>query len=106
MPFERRQTFLPWTEEDGGNSQQILEILNSPELFNITFTYKDIIETVKDLCVSSAPSPDGLSSFLLKEYINVLVVPLYFIWRTSLDMGLMPEGTIESIITLIFKGGN
>ena len=77
-----------------------------PELSNINFTYKDIIEVVKALRVSSAPGPDGLTAFLLKEYINILVVPLHYIWRTSLDTGLMPEGTVESIITPIFKGGN
>ena len=77
-----------------------------PELFDINFTYEDIIEAVKTLRVSSAPGLDGLSAFLLREYINVLVVPLHYIWRTSLDTGLMPEGTIESIITPIFKGGN
>ena len=77
-----------------------------PELFDISFTYEDIIEAVKALCVSSASCPDGLSAFLLKEYINVLVVPLHYIWRASLDTGLMPEGTIESVITPIFKEEN
>ena len=77
-----------------------------PELSDINFTYKNITEAVKTLRVNSARGPDGLSAFLLKEYINVLVGPLHYIWRTYLVPGLMSEGTIESIITPIFKGEN
>ena len=77
-----------------------------PELSDINFTHDDIKEAVRTLRTSSAPGPDGISAFLLKKYIDVLVIPLHYIWRTSLDTGQMPEGTIQSIITPIFKGGN
>ena len=35
----------------------------------------------------------------------MLAKPLHYMWRTSLDTGKMPEGTNQSIITPIFKGG-
>ena len=78
----------------------------SPAILDIIFTEKDIKEVVADMDPNSAPGPDGIPAFLLKEYIDVLKTPLYYMWRTSLDTGLMPEGKIQGLITPIFKGGS
>ncbi len=76
------------------------------EMSDLNFTVDDIKAAIKAMCVSSAPGPDGVSAFLLKEYVDCLAAPLHYIWRTSLDTGLMPEGTLQSIITPIYKGGD
>ena len=75
------------------------------ELSDLHFTQKDIIDAVDEMCGNSAPGPDGITAYFIKEYIEVLAKPLHYMWRTSLDTGLMPEGTNQSIVTPIFKGG-
>ena len=61
-------------------TQEICEELN-----DLAFTKEDIKEAVKAMSGNSAPGPDGISAFLLKEYIDILVIPLHYMWRTSLD---------------------
>ena len=78
----------------------------SADLKDIQFTKEDILEAIKDMKTNSAPGPDGITAFLLKEYKEALAIPLYYMWRTSLTMGKMPVAVNMSIITPIFKGGN
>ena len=87
-------------------SQINFQKITCPELNDLIFTEEDIIEVVKDINFDSAPGPDGITAFLIKTYISALASPLHFMWRASLDTGLMPEGRSKSIITPIFKGGN
>ena len=46
---------------------------------------------------SSAPGPDGVAAFFLKEYVDQLIYPL-------MDT-ILPEGIARAIITPIHKGG-
>ena len=54
----------------------------------------------------SAPGPDGISAFVLKEHKEAMKVPLYYIRRMSLDRGKSPDGVNQSLITPTFKGRN
>ena len=76
-----------------------------PNLSDIEITEESIREAIKDMNVSSAPGPDGVAAFFIKEYADQLVYPIMKIWRTSLDTGMLPEGTARAFITPIHKGG-
>ena len=43
---------------------------------------------------------------LLKQCKRELSIPLYLIWRGSLDTGIIPEELLLVLISPIFKGGN
>ena len=74
-----------------------------PALQDIEFTRDDLIAKMKKISPSSASGLDEFPAYLLKNYAEELSVPLLIIWRRSLDSGLMPEGTLKSIITPIYK---
>ena len=73
-------------------------------LDDLDFTEEDII--VDGIKGNSAPRPDGIPVYLLKTFKLALMRPLHYIWRVSLDSGIMPEGVSRSTITPIFKEGN
>ena len=76
-----------------------------PQLDDVTFTQDSIIIAGEKLNIQAAPGPDGIPAYLLRHFIKVLAAPLHYMWRVSLDSGLMPEGTVRSIVTPIFKPG-
>ena len=59
----------------------------------------DLISAMRSIKSSSAPGPDCLPAFLYNHFADPLAEPLLIIWRKSLDSGLMPEGTLLSIVT-------
>ena len=54
---------------------------------------------------SSVPGPDGIPAYIYRDYIDQLAYPIMEIWRTSLDIGKLPEGIAQAVITPIYKGG-
>ena len=67
-----------------------------PNLSDIEITEESIREAIKDMNVSSAPGPDGVAAFFLKEYVDQLVYPIMKIWRTSLDTALHELSSLQS----------
>ena len=80
--------------------------ISSPNLEDIELTKKDFLAAMKNLSPSSAPGPDSIPAFFYKDYAEELVYLIMKIWRISLDTGLLPEGTAQATITLIYKGGD
>ena len=76
------------------------------ELEDIVFNEADIEAAIDDMKWDSAPGPDRISSYVLKEYKAAMKVPLYYMWRTSLETGKSPDRVNQSVITPIFKRGN
>ena len=75
-------------------------------LSDITFTKSDIEEACLQLSASSAAGPDGVPAVLLKTCRKQLSLPLYYLWRGSLDCGTIPAETLLVIICPIHKGGS
>ena len=74
------------------------------ELEDIIFNEAGIERAIDDMKWDSAPGPDGISAFVLKEHKEAMKVPLYYMRRMSLDRGKSPDGVNQSVITPTFKG--
>ena len=75
-------------------------------LADITFTQSDIEKACLSLSSSSAAGPDGVPAVLLKSCRKQLSLPLYYLWRGSLDCGSIPAETLLVIICPIHTGGS
>ena len=60
----------------------------------------------RELKPSSSPGPDGVPAVLLKTCRKQLCLPLYHLWRGSLDCGTIPAETLLVIICPVHKGGS
>ena len=75
-------------------------------LSDFDFTPGDIVIAIKDIALSAAPGPDGISPRVLKDYAVELSEALHLLWRKSLDTGKNPDGTHLAHITPLFKSGD
>lgn len=84
-----------------------LDFSSTPErkIEDIQFTEQDIIDAIDEIPINSAPGPDRLPAFFLKQCKHELAKPLYILWRRSLDSGVVPEDAKTSNIVPIHKGG-
>ena len=73
---------------------------------DITFTEEDIMKACGELKSSSAAGADGVPAALLKYCRQELKTPLYMLWRTSLDSGVIPTDLLLVLISPVHKGGS
>ena len=78
--------------------------LASGGLSDISFTISDIQRACLQLSSSSAAGPDGVPAVLLKACRKQLCLPLYHLWRGSLDCGTIPAETLLVIICTVHIG--
>lgn len=76
----------------------------APEINDIDFTEKDIEEIITEIKSNSACGNDGFSALLLKNCKSALSIPLYLLWRHSLDTSEIPSLLKVSKISPIHKG--
>ena len=76
----------------------------SPKLNDIEFTEKDIEKMINEIKSNSACGEDGFSALLLKNCKSELSVPLYILWRHSMDTSEIPSFLKISKIAPIHKG--
>lgn len=79
---------------------------SKPTLTDFNFSPGDIIKAIDQLNLTSAPGPDAVPTSLLKNCKNTLAIPLYKIWKHSLDEGEIGEVFKSAMITPIHKGGS
>ena len=77
-----------------------------PILTEIEFSETDINIACSELSASSAAGPDGVPSNLLKICRNELSLPLYTLWRKSLDQGKIPPDLLLVLVCPLHKGGS
>ena len=75
-------------------------------LENMEFTPEDVIKAIDSIPIAAAPGPDKLPAVILKECKEQLALPIYRIWRKSLDTGEIPDILKSQSIVPIFKKGN
>ena len=78
----------------------------NPVLSDIDFTIEDIKKAIDSIPNAAAPGPDKLPAIILKQCKENLALPIYLIWRKSLDTGDIPEVLKSQGIIPIFKKGN
>ena len=76
------------------------------KLVDLVFTVEDIINAIDELSNNSGSCPDGVPAILLKRCKNELCLPLFLLWRSSLDNGLAPHDLKTAHITPVFKSGH
>ena len=80
--------------------------INYPTLEDIDFTEEDVKKAIGSIPTLAAPGPDKLPAIILKECKDHIALPIYKIWRKSLDTGDIPEILKTQSIVPIFKKGN
>ena len=77
-----------------------------PNLMDIKFTPGNIKEAIKNVTNNAAPGPDQFPAILLKNCADELSIPLYSLFRNSLDSGSIPRQLKSARITPVYKGGS
>ena len=75
-------------------------------LNDFSFSPEDIEKECSELKSNAAPGADGVPASLLKTCRKELSKPLYMLWRSSLDSGLIPAELLLVLISPIHKGGS
>ena len=75
-------------------------------LSDIKFTEDDIVKACSDLKAASAAGADRVASALLKNCRNELKRPLFLLWRSSLDAGIIPTYLLLALVSPVHKGGS
>ncbi len=55
------------------------------------------------MCKDSAPGSDGITYEVYKRYWNLIGLYILDAWKYSMDVGVLPNSHLESIITLLPK---
>ena len=76
------------------------------KLTDVTFSRADIEAACLQLSAQSAAGPDGVPAVLLKLCRKPLSLPLYLLWRGSMNCGVIPVETLLVTICPIHKGGS
>ena len=77
-----------------------------PALSDINFSELDIEVACQELKSSSAPGADGLPAAFLKTCRKELRKPIFVLWRSSLDHGLIPPDLLLVLVCPVHKGGS
>ena len=73
---------------------------------DIDFSAKEIEEAIDELQLHSASGPDDFPAIVLKRCKATLAAPLYQLWRSSLDSGIIPQYLVSQKIVPVFKKGS
>ena len=74
-------------------------------LDDIEFSVSDVRKILDGLKDNSSPGPDGIHPKFLKECASNLDRPLYYLFRDSLDSGIIPDIWKVAYVTPIYKKG-
>ena len=73
---------------------------------DIEFSVKNIEEAISEISTTAAAGPDRFPAILLKQCKSQLAKPLFIIWRTSMDSGVIPNIMKTANIIPVHKGGS
>ena len=73
---------------------------------NLYISVDDVAKVMKDLDISKATGPDGISNTLLKRTANSISTPLCRIFNLSIASGKFPTEWKEANLSPIFKANN
>ena len=77
-----------------------------PVLQDIEFSESDIEFACHELKTSSAAGADGVPSSLLKTCRKELRRPIFILWLSSLQQGLIPPDLLLVLVSPVHKGGS
>ena len=82
----------------------IMEDIGPRCLEDFEFSAADI-KAIMEIGQNSSPGMDGVPAILLHKCAEELSIPIYLLWRTSLDTGKLPSCMKTSIVIPVFKSG-
>ena len=90
---------------DPVDPEQLFDLNSDPaKLTDIIFSPSNVIQAIEEISPNAAPGPDGFPAIFLRNCKEEVAVPLYHIWRSSLDETNTPSLCKESLICPIHKG--
>ena len=92
-----------FTSENLINVPQLDDKPVTSPLEDVNFKRKEITELLQELNVNKSVGPDMMHPQVLMEGAVQLTIPLYIIFRKSLDVGELPQDWKEANVTAIFK---
>ena len=95
-----------FTREDTNNMPDNFTSRTDSMLMDIDFTRKDVAKKLFKMNPNKSPGPDGAAPRVLKELQEIIVEPLFLIFRQSLDTGKLPVSWKMGLVSPIFKKGN
>ncbi|CAL4141793.1 unnamed protein product, partial [Meganyctiphanes norvegica] len=84
---------------------QINFLFDGIPLCNFEFDVPEVHKILSNLKESSAPGPDDIHPKVLKECADNLALPLYLLFRDSLDTSIIPDLWKTAYVTPIYKKG-
>lgn len=94
------------------------KVIKSPQTFftsdshraqsleDVVFSPNTIKEVITHITSNAASGPDDFPAILLKNCAEELSMPLYTLYHTSLDSGIIPSQLKLARVTPIYKGGS
>lgn len=75
-------------------------------LQDLQFSPSDIARAIGEVSATAAAGPDRFPAMLLRQCQSAISIPLFLIWRKSLDTGEIPQVLKTANIIPIHKGGS
>ena len=79
---------------------------NIPVINEIEINLDIVKKTLDALLINKSSWPDGLSARVLKEMSDVIAMPVYILFKNSLQTGSIPKIWKTANITAIYKKGD
>ncbi len=83
--------FNNFTPRESGSTLPVINVLQNPDLSEITLTVAEVRLALESIDISKATGPDQLSGKVLKECAAQLAPSLTLLFNKSLQLGIVPD---------------
>ena len=91
--------------EDVTQMPQKLDIPITQFLENVVFSQDDVLQLLMKVNICKSPGPDNIQPRVLKECASELSLPLFTLFKSSMESGMLPDQWKEAKVSPIFKKG-
>ena len=93
------------TQEPDGNVPELDPRYEGDQLTDFEFSVEDVREQLLKLKPEKSPGTDSIHPHVLRACADELALPLYIIYRKSLDKGELPRDWKRARVVPIYKKG-
>jgi len=86
-------------------AEKLFNVDEHDALLDVFFNQVDALKIINKLHCNKAPGVDGLVSNIFIETASNISLPLYIIFRNSLDNGIVPVDWKRANVSVIYKKG-
>ena len=95
-----------FTRENLTNIPAVSKEYSQEQLSVLEFSVDDVRKQLKQLKQTKSPGPDQIHPRLLKECADQIALPLWILFRESIEAGVVPDGWKKANVTPVHKKGN